>query len=192
MSAEGITSVIRYQGNLAALAENIHHFNKKWWQHPDGSPKELDKGERFMLMVSELAEALEGDRKSLQDDKLPQYPMIVVELADCVIRVLDSFYVYWPEQFGNDPVEGRIYKEPKTVGARLLNITALLVHCASTTESDFVSLPACYAKSVIEECLAFGKDLGFDLWDIVYDKCVYNVDRADHKWENRLAGGKAY
>lgn len=54
-----------------------------------GLPKELNKGERLMLIVSEIAEAMEGIRKNLPDDKLPHRPMVEVELADAVIRILD-------------------------------------------------------------------------------------------------------
>ena len=43
-----------------------------------------------MLMVSELAEALEGHRKDLMDDKLPHRKMFEVELADCIIRICDT------------------------------------------------------------------------------------------------------
>lgn len=46
-------------------------------------------GEKLMLIVSEVAEAMEGHRKSLMDDKLPHRPMIEVELADAVIRIAD-------------------------------------------------------------------------------------------------------
>ena len=42
-----------------------------------------------MLIVSEIAEAMEGERKSLMDDKLPHRPMAEVELADAVIRIFD-------------------------------------------------------------------------------------------------------
>lgn len=54
-----------------------------------GERKVLNKGERLMLMVSELAEAMEGIRKNLMDDKLPHRPMVEVELADCMIRIFD-------------------------------------------------------------------------------------------------------
>lgn len=54
-----------------------------------GLPKQLNKGERLMLIVSEVAEAMEGIRKNLPDDKLPHRPMVEVELADAVIRILD-------------------------------------------------------------------------------------------------------
>lgn len=46
-------------------------------------------GEMFMLMVSEIAEAMEGKRKNLPDDKLPHRSMVEVELADCLIRIFD-------------------------------------------------------------------------------------------------------
>lgn len=42
-----------------------------------------------MLCVSELAEAMEGDRKNLMDTHLPDRRMIEVELADTVIRIFD-------------------------------------------------------------------------------------------------------
>jgi len=42
-----------------------------------------------MLTTSELAEALEGDRKNLMDDKLPQYKMFDVEIVDTFIRLFD-------------------------------------------------------------------------------------------------------
>jgi NTP pyrophosphatase (non-canonical NTP hydrolase) len=44
---------------------------------------------KLALVVSETIEALEGHRKNLQDDKLPNRPMIEVELADAMIRILD-------------------------------------------------------------------------------------------------------
>lgn len=44
---------------------------------------------KLMLTVSELAEAMEGDRKGLMDDKLPHHTMLGVELGDTVIRAFD-------------------------------------------------------------------------------------------------------
>lgn len=46
-------------------------------------------GQKLMLIVSEVAEAMEGHRKGLPDDKLPHRPMVEVELADAVIRIAD-------------------------------------------------------------------------------------------------------
>ena len=42
-----------------------------------------------MLIVSEIAEAMEGHRKGLMDDKLPHRLMIEVELADAMLRSAD-------------------------------------------------------------------------------------------------------
>lgn len=44
---------------------------------------------KLMLVVTEVAEAMEGHRKNLQDDKLPHRKMLEVELADAVIRIFD-------------------------------------------------------------------------------------------------------
>lgn len=44
---------------------------------------------KLALAHSELSEALEGFRKNLMDDHLPNRPMIEVELADTIIRILD-------------------------------------------------------------------------------------------------------
>lgn len=46
-------------------------------------------GELLCLVHSEISEAMEGARKGLMDDKLPHRPMLEVELADAVIRILD-------------------------------------------------------------------------------------------------------
>ena len=49
------------------------------------------------LIHSEVSEALEGERKNLMDDKLPQYPMPVVEIVDAIIRELDYIAGFWPD-----------------------------------------------------------------------------------------------
>ncbi len=78
--------------HLNALAGTIHAANVRagWWSDPaTGQPIERNVFEMLALVHSEISEALEGHRKGLADDKLPQYPMIAVELADAVIRILD-------------------------------------------------------------------------------------------------------
>lgn len=51
------------------------------------NPREV--GTMLMLIVSEISEAMEGYRKGLMDDHLPERPMIEAELADAVIRIGD-------------------------------------------------------------------------------------------------------
>lgn len=45
--------------------------------------------EKLCLIHSEISEAMEGHRKGLMDDKLPNRKAIEVELADAVIRIAD-------------------------------------------------------------------------------------------------------
>lgn len=76
--------------SINELAKWCHDRNRKWWIDPiTGKPLIRNRGEQLMLIVSEIAEAMEGERKSLQDDKLPHRPMAEVELVDAMIRILD-------------------------------------------------------------------------------------------------------
>ncbi len=62
-----------------------------WYVDPKtGEPVQRNFGEVIALMHSELSEALEAHRKGLMDDKLPDRPGVEVELADCIIRILDT------------------------------------------------------------------------------------------------------
>lgn len=75
---------------VAFLAELCAEDNEKWWRSLEtNEPIERNVGEMLMLVVSELAEALEGHRKNLPDDKLAHRDMFTVELADTLIRVFD-------------------------------------------------------------------------------------------------------
>lgn len=77
--------------SLTNLAQQVHLHNIAWWQDPTtGEPIKRNFGELIALMHSELSESLEGARKGLQDTHLPQYEMRVVELVDCMIRILDT------------------------------------------------------------------------------------------------------
>lgn len=76
--------------NLNDYATQVHIANIKWWSDLNtGKPIQRNVGELLMLCVSELAEAMEGHRKDLQDDKLPHRKMFEVEIVDCLIRLFD-------------------------------------------------------------------------------------------------------
>jgi NTP pyrophosphatase (non-canonical NTP hydrolase) len=61
-----------------------------WWADlKTGEPIERNKGELLMLIVSEISEAMEAERKNLMDDKLPHRRGAEVELADAIIRIFD-------------------------------------------------------------------------------------------------------
>jgi NTP pyrophosphatase (non-canonical NTP hydrolase) len=74
---------------LNDYADECHIANYKWWHDENGNKLTRNKGEMLMLMVSEISEAMEGERKSLMDDKLPHRSMAEVELADALIRIFD-------------------------------------------------------------------------------------------------------
>jgi NTP pyrophosphatase (non-canonical NTP hydrolase) len=70
---------------INGLVDSIYQQNVNAGWH--SKPREI--GTCLMLIVSEIAEAMEGDRKNLMDDHLPNRKMIEVELADAVIRIMD-------------------------------------------------------------------------------------------------------
>lgn len=75
---------------INALAGDVHDANKKWWVDlVTGDPIKRNKGELLMLIVSEVAEAMEGERKNIMDTHLTHRKMAEVELADALIRILD-------------------------------------------------------------------------------------------------------
>lgn len=119
--------------NGLVMAQQLSHTianNAGWYNDPNtGEVIERNFGEVIALMHSELSEALEAHRKGKQfDDKLTDKDAIAVELADCIIRIMD------------------------TASALNLNIA-----------------------------------------DAYLSKCRYNMEREDHKLENRAKqGGKRY
>ena len=63
-----------------------------WWRDNAGNDirdNPLTFSNKLLLIVTEIAEACEGDRKNLMDDKLPHRAMREVELADALIRICD-------------------------------------------------------------------------------------------------------
>ena len=78
-------------GILSAI-KVCHGVAKKsgWWNDLEtGDPLDRNKGELMMLMVSEIAEMMEGSRKNLMDEHLPHRKNEEVEAADLFIRLMD-------------------------------------------------------------------------------------------------------
>lgn len=78
--------------NIATAVAYCHGLSKEagWW---DGTPLPSvpipEINTKLLLIVTEIAEATEGVRKDLMDDKLPHRKMVEVELADALIRICD-------------------------------------------------------------------------------------------------------
>lgn len=94
-----VSNLVRDEAAIAQLAaerlQYVCHMaavRSGWWEERDTATAKanpLHFSNKLMLIVSEIAEAMEGDRKNLMDDKLPHRFMREVELADAVIRIFD-------------------------------------------------------------------------------------------------------
>jgi hypothetical protein len=84
------------------------------WHSTIGDPKveKYLKPAQLMLMVSEIAEAMEGERKGLMDDHIPNRPMAEVELADAIIRICD-YCGRWGYDLGGAVVEKLEYNKSR-------------------------------------------------------------------------------
>lgn len=73
------------------VAKVIYDQNCKVGWHDEAAtvPPAYYVATKIALAHSELSEALEGVRKDLMDDHLPQHKMEAVEYADAIIRILD-------------------------------------------------------------------------------------------------------
>lgn len=189
--------------DLRKLCDDVHKENEKWW-------RSLDTGERIgrsigqmcMLMVSEVAEAMEGARKGLQDDKLPHRPMVEVEMADVVIRLADLAGALRLTLYSYDAA-----LDSEDTGTNLLHIcddiikfyhefeqieTVSIDTFSELTDAEHDML--CNAASeILARVSMFCFENGLDLWGAVDEKRAFNRVREDHKVEARKQeGGKKW
>ena len=170
--------------NLVELQNKIHAQNKElgWWN------KERPFSTFVCLFHSELSEAMEGDRKGLMDDHLPQYPMFQVELADFVIRCLDWLgSVSFGCEISTDG-DMKFYSICDYIAEMHLSIS--LAFRPSLVYSDRSCTLIVEAVEMAFHC---AKMESFDLNQIILEKVEYNKHRADHKPSERAKKhGKKY
>lgn len=197
---------------LNDYAKLCHKANQKWWYHIDtGEKLERNKGELLMLMVSELSECMEGERKNLMDDKLPHRRMSEVEIVDFLIRAFDFCAGFeWDLE---DAISYRVdqpflnlhakhmFLECKFQGVDLSENfgLALLVIVSNISKSfDFIvfkyePIAQTYLGDAIVFALAYSHKWNYDLDGAFKDKMAFNATREDHQHEaRRLAHGKKF
>lgn len=175
--------------SLNDFATEVHRDNQHWWHDPaTGEKLDRNMGEMLMLVVSELAEAMEGERKGLMDDHLPTRKMAEVEMADAYIRLLDiagSKRTEIDKYSFHDPVSFA----SKNKGEQLLRISNA-VHGLRYKGTPSFDEQFHWTLKLIEMYCATHD---YDLWGAIADKREYNKHRADHKPKARLAAnGKKF
>lgn len=186
--------------SLNSLAAEIHNTatDKGFWD------KERNMGEMLMLMVSELAEALEEDREgrpmvwyrhfdgepiapdtTMKCTCSPKPEGLVVELADAVIRALDTLFnritalkIDLDTRVQNERVRLEInvresilpgaYQPGQNIGEYLNEMTKY-ISMATHMWPNLITVIA-MAESMADE-------LGYNLYDVVREKMDYNSGR---------------
>jgi len=100
-----VSDIKAYKMPIMEIADSCYAFNIKagWWTNMEtGEPLERNRKEIISLIVSEVFEALEAERKDEPDDKhLPHHKAFVVEMADAIIRIFDYSGRYHIDFFSN-------------------------------------------------------------------------------------------
>lgn len=179
------------------LRDAIYNHNVKagWWDAPV-----REDGTTIALIHSELSEAWGGFKMDIPDDHLPQYPNVVVELADAAIRIYDFFghkkwdlekaievvYVLKAEEpllpFENMDIAEYFSDVHYHVSAALEGVRKDQIMQIADGVLDIAAFELAIALDMIYGCVIWG----WPLEKAIGDKRAYNANRADHKRENRV------
>lgn len=197
--------------SLRDAGQDGHERNVKagWWTDMStGQKLKRNVGELLMLAVSELGEVPPfPEVLSVMDDKLPMRPMHHVEIADCVIRLLDLLggldvqVVGVFERVVEDYfVNARVYEKFESVDVDLMRVVRNLSEALEGSRKGKVQV-----GGLFDHCKVFDVAINraifnlfcisskFDLVQIIIEKMRFNASREDHKIENRLKeGGKKF
>lgn len=174
-------------------AKVCHANNQQWWHDiHTGAKLDRNKGELIMLIVSELAEAMEGERKDLMDTHLPHRKMAEVELADVEIRTLDyagAFNYDLDSVFCTVAIEPTADNRPQA----LMDIVNEFGQAYRAEQFQDYSGAEYFIARGLKRTHMYATKFGYDIAAAVAEKHEYNANRADHKRESRLAAnGKKF
>lgn len=170
---------VQHQEALRIFCNDVYQRNLKagWWTDIEtGLPKKRNLGELLILVVTELVEGYNAWAENANDDKLPEYPGLGVELGDALIRLGDlcgalaAGNIAGPDSESENPGEDMFFN--------IISIAESYERIRKTPE----------AKGSPET----GEFLpAMDVAEMVDKKLAFNATRADHQIENRLKeGGK--
>lgn len=163
-----------------------------WYIDPGtGGLKSRHLGRQLMLIVSELSEAMEADRKDLNDDKLPRRKGAEVELADALIRLADLAGA------GGDDWGAALLLMDRGAPWQDLDsgddFSTGLLRVTGIVSAGMEGWSAFMAVRIARAILRLADRQGFDIAGALVEKMQYNAVREDHKLANRAqAGGKQY
>lgn len=204
---------------LQKKAEEIHEKNKKWWldENKVYAPEKRCVYQAAILMQSELAEMTEAIRKNLKSEKIPEYSNEVEELADFVIRILD--FAGGKNQDLTMQINDDLIIEDSLIAFKEMTLSfdfsAILADviskpcwiatlheltCHLTTATPVVFFEEGQKedfRSTIKQMLfyafAYAEEYRLPLLGAIDAKMEYNLNRPDHKLENRAKeGGKKW
>lgn len=166
---------LRHADQLRAFFTDAYARNLKagWWTDiATGEIKKRNVGELLMLFVTEIIEAYDAYLDNAEDDKLPQYPGLGVEMGDLLIRAADlcgaaaagALIAHSGEPDAN-PGE-RMLREVRDIARRYESIRKTPAAIGPPETADY--LPP------------------MDIAEMVDAKLDFNAHRPDHKIENRL------
>lgn len=176
------------------LAADIHGDNIKagWWSNlktGESTIETRNRPEILMLIVSELSEAAEGHLCGINDDKLTEYRMLDVELADAAIRTYDLLGVDAVGIDFNDTVRiaGDQFVQGRSVLEDLMKIVNIVSRAMEAYRknktNDYQNSLACLLGTIYTMAKFYGSH---DLSELIELKRNFNKTREDHKVENRL------
>lgn len=173
------------------LAVTVFEQNKAvgWWDDMDHCVFQT-----LQLVVTEIAEATEGERKNLMDDKLPHRKMGEVELADALIRLLDLggrygwVYLGGVEQIHDESVWAKALlnlqvTSRKTTAGMHLAAVKTVTRIADAVEQFGIGRAAMNTEytRAINTILYIGHTQGYDVIGALHEKFEFNKTRADHQ-----------
>lgn len=174
------------------MSKIVHQDNVEmgWWDDEDRCIYSC-----FQLVSTELAEATEGFRKNLMDDKLPHRVMEEVELADAFIRILDLVghlgIEFCDTVYANDihPWLEQGVCTPAKMHLALNSCLLRIVDAYETYETWrrvlHLSILECEFEYFILSIFKVAELRGFDLVGATVDKIQFNRTRQDHTREAR-------